>query len=137
MRVIFDTNVFVSAAIAQGAPHRVLDSWFGRRSFDLVVCPELLAELTGVLGRPKLRKWINQDDARVLVNRLASVAEMVDDPAQVLDTTRDPGDDYLVALALEHDVDAIVSGDKDLLEWQGSEPRILSPAQFEDLLRAD
>lgn len=27
---------------------------------------------------------------------------------------RDPDDDYLVALAVEHDIDALVSGDDDL-----------------------
>lgn len=137
MRVIFDTNVFVSAAIAKGAPHRVVEMWFERRPFELVVCPELLAELAEVLERPKLRKWINQDDALALVSRLSSEAEMVDDPAQVLGTTRDPDDDYLIAVAWEQHVDAVVSGDRDLLEWHGSEPRVLSPAYFEGLLREE
>lgn len=37
------------AAISTGAPHRVVQAWLDRRPFDLVMCPELLAEVTEVM----------------------------------------------------------------------------------------
>lgn len=81
MRVVLDTNVFVSAAISTGAPHRVVQAWLDRRPFDVVMCPELLAEVTEVMTeRPKLRRWLSLDDAHAFVVRLATETVMVDTP---------------------------------------------------------
>ena len=45
--------------------------------------------------------------------------------------SRDIDDDYLIAQALLHDVNTIVTGDKDLLDLAVvQQVRILSPAQF-------
>jgi predicted nucleic acid-binding protein len=57
--------------------------------------------------------------------------DLVDDPDEVQTETRDPNDDYLIALARIHDVDVIVSGEEDLLEWKSQRPPVMMPAQFE------
>jgi hypothetical protein len=46
--------------------------------------------------------------------------------------TGDPNDDYLVALARAHNLDAIVSGGMDLLEWEEQRPSDMASAQFEE-----
>ena len=50
------------------------------------------------------------------------VGDLVNDPYGIETETRDPNDDYLIALARAYDVDVIVSGDKDLLEWEDQRP---------------
>jgi len=40
---------------------------------------------------------------------------------------RDPDDDYLVSLAREGHAEAIITGDKDLLDHPGLEPAAISP----------
>jgi predicted nucleic acid-binding protein len=47
---------------------------------------------------------------------------------------RDPGDDYLVALALAANADAIVTGDKDLLDHPGLQPPAINARQACELL---
>ena len=132
---MIDTNVFVSAAISNGVPHRVVQDWLERRPFELVTCPQLLAELNEVLvDRPKLRRWICLDDARAIIDRLGTEATLVDDPAETGPITRDGDDDFLIALAREQHLDFIVSGDLDLLEWDGTNPRVVTPADFEALI---
>lgn len=69
-----------------------------------------------------------------LRRHLTALANLVPDPSLVERLTRDVGDDYLVALAREQDVDFIVTGDKDLLEWQEQVPPVITPAAFEQLL---
>jgi len=44
--------------------------------------------------------------------------------------TRDPKDDYLIALAREAGVDAIVSGDADLVELDRADPPVVSPSRL-------
>lgn len=128
-----DANVFVSAAIQRGASHRIVMLWLaGAAEFELVMCPELLAEVREVLtARPRLRRWITVDDATQFVDAIATLVDLVDDPSPIGPETRDVCDDYLVALARAHNADVIVSGDNDLLEWEAQDPPVLTPAQFE------
>jgi predicted nucleic acid-binding protein len=75
----------------------------------------------------------SSQSSRASIRRIAVV---VDDPTSISAATRDPDDDYLVALARQHTVDYIVTGDKDLLEWDDQAPPAITPAAFEDLLSA-
>ena len=84
--------------------------------------------------RPKLRRWLSLDDARAFVDRLATEAVMVDDPASVESMTRDQDDDYLIALARDQEADFLVSGGLDLLEREGDDPAVISPANLEEIL---
>lgn len=62
---------------------------------------------------------------------------MVEDPVDVPAITRDPKDDYLVALALRERVDALVSGDRDLLDAGLGAPPIWSPREAADRIAAE
>jgi predicted nucleic acid-binding protein len=65
---------------------------------------------------------------------LRQSATIVDDPAPqlVARSSRDPGDDYLLALAADQQA-ALVSGDNDLLALAAELP-IHSPATFASLI---
>ena len=131
MRVVVDANVFVSAAIRNGPSRRIVQAWLERDTFEVIVCPELLAEVREVLTeRPRLRRWIDLPVAELFVNRIEGATELVPDPGDAEVHTRDPGDDYLIALARVHGADLIVSGDRDLLEWEEQHPPVVTPAAF-------
>ena len=72
------------------------------------------------------------ENAALFDGTIEAVVDLVNDPDEIQTETRDPNDDYLIALARAHDVDAIVSGDEDLLEWEEQRPPVMTPAQFED-----
>lgn len=132
MRVVLDANVLVSAAISRGASHRIVQSWLQHRPFELVICDRLLGEVRSVLiERPRLRKWISLETAERYITTLTVVADVVPDPASGPALTRDPDDDYVIHLARARDVDFIVSGDADLLEWHEQNPPVIPPAEFE------
>jgi putative PIN family toxin of toxin-antitoxin system len=106
----------------------VLRAWIDG-AFELIVSPLLLAELDRALAYPKLRKRIPSADAARLVDWLSRSATVADDPENPPSmTSRDPGDDYLIALAISQRA-AIVSGDSDLLSLGGDLP-VHSPADF-------
>jgi putative PIN family toxin of toxin-antitoxin system len=77
----------------------------------------LIGEIGDVLDRRRLRKRISADDARAFVATISLLANQVPDPSHIAVVTRDGDDDYLVALAREHDALWIVTGDNDLLDW--------------------
>lgn len=127
IRVVVDANVLVSAAISVGPSLRIVSAAFMVEGVTAIVCPALLAEVSSVLDRPRIQKRLPHDRAAAFLDDLVTLLEVVADPINVLPVTRDPKDDYLVALAAEHGVDFIVSGDKDLLEWEGQSPPVMAP----------
>ncbi|MCP4960622.1 MAG: putative toxin-antitoxin system toxin component, PIN family [Actinomycetia bacterium] len=132
---MLDANVFVSGAIQKGASFRIVQRWLAGGSFEVILCPELLAEITDVLTeRPRLRKWIDLAVAEEYIHTISTLVDIVADPAPIEAATRDVDDDYLVALAREHSADFIVTGDKDLLEWEDQTPPAITPAAFEQAL---
>ncbi len=136
MRVVLDPNVLVSAAISPtGPPRQIITAWVDER-FELIASPELLDELTDVLARPKLQRYITPVVASEFVAGLAADAVMVPDAPPLPGISPDPDDDYLVALARSASADYLVSGDPHLLGLTDPDPTVLSPRQFVDLLTA-
>ncbi len=133
--MVLDANVFVSAAIARGPSHRIVQVWLTTCTFEVVMCPEILVEVQAVLmERPRMRKWIDIATAEMFIETLSAASELVADPEQVHPVTRDRNDDYIVSLARSHKADYIVSGDRDLLDWVEQSPPVIAPAAFELLL---
>ena len=139
MRAVVDPNVLVSAWISpHGFPRLILEAADSGR-FEMVVSAELLAELSDVLSRPRLRKRGTLESARAHVRRAARVGVAVEaegEPERVV--ADDPKDDYLVALARESGADCVVSGDPHLngLEGEGL-PAVLTPRAFWERLEAE
>lgn len=61
LRVVIDPNVFVSAAISNGASRRIVQL-AAAGGFQMVACPRLLDELGGVLRREKFEKHRTRED---------------------------------------------------------------------------
>jgi hypothetical protein len=126
--------VLISALLSpRGAPAHLYLLWLGGE-FELVVCPHLIEELEGVLRRPKFYDLVTPDEVGEFVEIIRRGAISVENPVIAEGVTRDPGDDYLVALAQAAHVDYLVSGDKDLTSLTTVSPPVLSPAAFLDLL---
>ena len=84
-----------------------------------------------------MRRWLNLRGAELFVETIATVADLVPDPGEIGAWSRDPADDYLIALARIHDAEFIVSGDRDLLEWEEQQPPVVTPAAFTTLMHGD
>ena len=138
-RIVADANVLVSAAIARSpqAPSVLtLDAALDGR-VELITSPLLLREVMMVLARPRLRKYVSAEEAtRFVADLAAQTTLLVDAPGPHPAVCRDPRDDYLVALAQTNEVEAIVSGDLDLLAIDPAElaVEIITPRQFVERL---
>ncbi len=134
MRAVLDPNVIISGVLSStGAPADVLRS-LAAGEFELVVSEALLDELERALAYPKLRRHVAESDATDLVRWVAgsSATVVVDPEVDSPVRSRDPDDDYLIALASTHRA-ALVSGDKHLLALEEEIP-VFSPRAFLDLL---
>jgi len=128
MRLVVDTNVFVSAALKgsswPGAVIRWLDRFGG-----LLKSTVTEAQVIDVLQRPhfasKLPPFYLGD-----VRRILAAAELVAIVERVIEC-RDPTDDKFLELAINGHADVIVSGDRDLLVLNAFRGvAIVAPAAF-------
>lgn len=127
MRVLLDTNVLISAILFRVLPRSLLDRAI-RGEFDLVTSPVLLDELEKILTD---RFQVPSELARLARSELEILAEAVV-PDDVPAVSRDPDDDQVLAAAVVGDVEAIVTGDRDLLVLETHRGiAILTPAEFE------
>jgi uncharacterized protein len=127
LRAVLDPNVLISALLApNGVPADLLRRWLDG-DFELVVSEQLLAELGRALAYPKLRSHVSGEEAGAFIELLRGTGTMAHGAAAPPRTSRDPGDDYLVALARSNAA-VLVSGDQDLLEVKNAP--IESPRSF-------
>lgn len=112
MRVVFDTNIFVSALTLPGgsaeeAVMRILDG-----EHVLLVSRQIIDEVLGVLAR----KFGRDPEAlsRVAVN-LADLGELVT-PSSAVNVFADEADNRILECAIAGKADAIVTGDKAMLK---------------------
>jgi len=111
MRVIVDTNILLSALInPNGLPAQLIDAWRGAR-FDLVTSRDQLLELGEVARRPELRRYIVPARVGRFINDLRELAEVLSRLPRV-DRSRDPGDNFLLAMAEASGAEYLVTGDK-------------------------
>lgn len=128
VRLVLDPNVLIAAVLSStGAPARLVREWL-RGSFELVTSEHLLAELRRALGYPKLRERISTERADRLLAALRAGSALAPDPTAPHELrSRDPNDDYLIALAAAQRA-LLVTGDADLLALREGAP-IRSPRE--------
>jgi putative PIN family toxin of toxin-antitoxin system len=112
MRVVLDTNIYISALMFGGLPGSLLDL-ASLQSFALILSPDLLEELyeklRGKFGVPA-------EDVALIRSRLVNVAEVVQPRESLSVIAEDPDDNRVQECAVEGKADLIVSGDRHLLK---------------------
>lgn len=111
MRVVFDTNVLISAILFGGVPGRLLKHAATKR-VTLVTSAWILDEFDRTLRMKFDWPVATATAARATIEEISEIAN----PRVVTVISRDPDDDNVIATALEGCATDIVSGDKDLLE---------------------
>lgn len=112
MRLILDTNLWISFLIS--SKYERLDELLNSQKCRLLFSQELLEEFVAVVKRPKLRKYISQDELEDLLETIDEVAEFVNVTSKISDC-RDPKDNFLLSLAVDGKANYLLTGDKDLL----------------------
>jgi putative PIN family toxin of toxin-antitoxin system len=111
MRIILDTNIIVSGLISEhGAPAQLLNAWTDK-VFHLVTSATQLTEIQSVTHRPSVRPLITPAHAGRFINDLHRFATVLD-RLPLVERSRDPNDNYLLAMAEAGGAEYLVTGDK-------------------------
>ncbi len=106
IRVVFDTNVMVSAMLTSGTPANVL-RFALHRQVQLCVSEAILDEYEAVLRRPKFRR--SPQTVTAMMKSIRAVAAKLN-PARTLSVSADEADNRFLECAEPAGADYIVTG---------------------------
>jgi uncharacterized protein len=131
VKVVLDTNVFVSGVFFNGPPFEILKAWRDGK-IQLELSLEILDEYRRV--GEILAKDHPSIDLRPILDYVIERAEVVSSPGLLEPVCSDPDDDKFLACALASGSNLVVSGDRHLLKVSGyRNVEIIRPREFLDL----
>lgn len=112
-KIVIDTNVLVSALGWNGPERKVLKHCY-EGFFELFISAQMVEELKRVLSYEKLGFSLEeQEEFLVLISEIAALV----DPNEHIDAIKEkPSDNRVLECACAGKVEAIVSGDRHLLQ---------------------
>lgn len=132
-RAVIDTNVFVSGIIGSSYPTQITQAW-RKGKFILVISIPIIEEISEVLRRPEIKKFIRLTPGKIkaIIKALKTRAYIAPTEIKVDVIEADPADNKFLACALEGFADYIITGDKKhllpLKNFYGI--KIISPKEF-------
>lgn len=131
MRVVLDTNIFLSALIS---PHGISDKinrlWRAAK-FDLVTSIIQLEELRRASRYPKFKTVLQPARVGAMINNLQHA--IILDRFNVKEEAADPADAFLISMSIAGEANYLVTGDKraGLLQQKNiGWTRVLTPSNF-------
>ena len=131
MKIILDTNVFISGIFFGGPPYQILDAWRNGK-VDIVLSEEIFAEYQRVAN--ELSRQFKEVDISTFLDLITVNAIWVEAPQLPFNVSDDPDDDKFLSCALASKTKIIVSGDKHLLAVSGYRRiEVVKPSSFIEL----
>lgn len=120
MRIVIDTNLWISGLLWRGLPWKLL-RLAEAEEIELCMAPEMIEELARVLSYPKLQPRMEQlglSSAELLTFAI-DLASVFDVPQEeTIIVTVDPDDDVFLRCAMAARAAYVVSGDHHLLDLE-------------------
>lgn len=131
MKVVFDTNILVSAMLWRGTPYRCLLAIHAGLA-ELILSTPIVEEFRGVL---RTKFAMTKEDAEENIAIVQESSTLIDIPGTLRVVTDDPDDDKFVETALVAGAQWLVSGDKHLLRLGDyGAVKVISARAFLDML---
>ena len=133
MKVVLDTNVWISGLLLPSSlAGKILSDWDAAR-FSVVTSPFILDELKKVLRYPKIRKRIQWSETKVeqYVTTLQFLTDyfLFDEKSCVATVPKDINDTAILHTLILSQADYLITGDSDLLDLREQYP-IITLAEF-------
>ncbi len=112
MRVVFDTNIFISAFVVPGSRAEKALLKIIEEEDSLLISKEIIDEVLSVLSSKFGRDREGLSHVAVTLSELAEVVK----PARRMKVLKDEPDNRIVECAIDGKADLLVTGDKKILQ---------------------
>jgi len=128
MKIVLDTNVFISGIFFSGPPAKILQAWKDSK-IQIALSEDILAEYQRVAE--ELSYKFPAIDIQEIIELLAIYGEVFETKNISVSVCTDPDDDKFIECAIASESILIVSGDKHLLNITGYQNiSVLKPREF-------
>ncbi|OGW17240.1 MAG: putative toxin-antitoxin system toxin component, PIN family [Nitrospinae bacterium RIFCSPLOWO2_12_FULL_45_22] len=136
LKVVYDTNLIVSAALKKESLPALLLSLALEDKVRLFISPALIKEYEEVLKRPRFK--LGHNEIMELIEEINQKATIVK-PTKKLDIiTEDEADNRILECALKAKADFIITGNKKHFRFERFKGiRIITPKEFMDEIGKD
>jgi uncharacterized protein len=117
MRIVLDTNIFISGIINPKSNAGKVIQEGQNNSFEVITSLELINEIKRVLKYPKITKIIKWDDAKIeeFIEYLHFFTTVIDISEVNYYFEQDPNDSHIIETYIAGKCDHLITGDKGLL----------------------
>lgn len=130
MKIILDTNVFISGIFFSGPPSQILKAWQNSR-LQIVLSQEILNEYQRVAE--SLLVKFPTIDILPIIELMTIHGQLIDVEGFDVSVCDDPDDNKFMECAIASNSKIIISGDKHLLNVSGYQGiKVLRPREFVD-----
>jgi uncharacterized protein len=130
MKIVLDTNVFISGIFFSGPPSQILQSWRQSKT-KIVLTEQILAEYQRI-GAELSAKYPSVN-IEPIIELFTIFGEFVETRGISETICEDPDDNKFIECAIASQSKLIVSGDKHLLNISGyKDIEVLKPREFVD-----
>jgi len=132
MKIVIDTNIFVSSFFWGGHPREVFERVINGLD-ELFITDEIINEITSVMGSSKF--IVSSSEIEDYIKIIKKYSKKIISKNTTESISRDKSDDKIVQCGLDGDVDFIVTGDKDLLVLAECETiKIMKPKEYLEIV---
>lgn len=133
LKIILDTNWYVSASINRHSRRRLYDLLINE-NLTIFYSRELLAEYESVISRKKFEKFIRPEQVSRFISLVLTRLKAVEIKTLVR-LSRDAKDNFLLSMAIDCGADYLVTGDPDLLVIKVfGKTKIIDMTEFDKLI---
>jgi len=118
MKIVLDTNVFISGIFFSGMPSQILQYW-RQKKLQIILSKDILDEYQRVAGSLSIK--FPSIDIMPIIELITIHGKFVDTQGLNITVCEDPDDNKFIECAIASDTKVIVSGDKHLLRINGYE----------------
>ena len=128
MKIVLDTNVFISGIFFSGPPSQILQAWKNKK-LQIVLSQDILNEYHRVAESLSLK--FPAIDLSKIIELVMVHGQFVDSTNLDIAVCEDPDDNKFIECAIASGTKIIVSGDKHLLKITGYQGiAVLKPREF-------
>ncbi|MBS3132184.1 putative toxin-antitoxin system toxin component, PIN family [Candidatus Woesearchaeota archaeon] len=131
MKVVLDTNIFISGIFWKGSSNKVITNW-REEKFTLVTSLEAISEIIKVLKDFKIK--LSDEMIKEWVDLIVRNSMIVDPKEKIEAVKDDPKDNIFIETAVVGNADYIISQDNHLLKLKDfGGIKIITPEEFDKI----
>ena len=128
MKIVIDTNIFISSFFWGGHPRELFDRVLNGLD-ELFITDEIINEITSVMSSSKFA--VGDSEIETYVKIIEKYSKKMASRSSPKPVSRDKDDDKILQCGLDGKVDFIITGDKDLLVLREYEKiKIMTPKNY-------